>query len=335
MTPPLRFLASALGGWACLRGAMLVPWQAEEAPLDVRAGPGSAARFAPVALNDLREKPLAPVQPPPRSVFSARAKLRGVGSVRPTALSFARSAVGLPHGPFAPLPANPARFMPREVLVAEKPSVPQIERRPGVSRWTGSYWLHGRGGDAPALAPGGLLGGSQAGARIGYRLEPALLLTGRLSAPLHRPAGAEAAIGVEWQPIRSVPLRVIGERRQKLGRGGRSAFAVSLHGGVGELPLAAGFRLDAYGQAGMVGARSRDLFIETSARAARPIGGGLSVGAGIWGAAQPGAARLDVGPSFTLRVPQLGASLSADWRFRAAGRAHPGSGPALTLWTDF
>jgi hypothetical protein len=204
-----------------------------------------------------------------------------------------------------------------------------------LSRWTAIAWLHARSGDAPTLSPGGLLGGSQAGARLGYRLAPAILLTTRLSAPLRRPEGAEAAIGVEWQPARSIPLRLLGERRQKLGQEGRSAFAVTLHGGVGELPLPAGFRLDAYGQAGVVGARSHDLFADVSARVDRPVGGGISLGAGIWGAAQPGATRLDIGPSLTLRLPQFGASLSADWRFRAAGGVKPGSGPALTLNTDF
>jgi hypothetical protein len=140
---------------------------------------------------------------------------------------------------------------------------------------------------------------------------------------------------VEWQPARSIPLRLLAERRQSLEEGGRDAFAATLHGGVGDLPLPAGFRLDAYGQAGAVRARSRDLFAEASVRAARPVGAGLSLGAGAWAAAQPGAARVDIGPSLSLRLPKLHARLSADWRFRAAGQARPGSGPALTLWTDF
>jgi hypothetical protein len=203
------------------------------------------------------------------------------------------------------------------------------------SRWTASAWLHGRGGNASALAPGGQLGGSQAGTRIGYPLSPALLLTGRLSAPLRNSAGAEGAVGVEWQPSTSLPLRLLAERRQNLGREGRSAWAATVHGGVGDVALPAGFRLDAYGQAGAVGARSPDLFAEASVRASAPLTAGVSIGAGVWGAAQPGASRLDVGPSLTLRLPKLRASLSADWRFRAAGRAQPGSGPALTLWTDF
>ena len=52
-------------------------------------------------------------------------------------------------------------------------------------------------------------------------------------------------------------------------------------------------------------------------------------------AAQPKLARIDAGLSVRLHVPALHASLSADWRFRLAGRAGPASGPALTLWTDF
>jgi hypothetical protein len=206
---------------------------------------------------------------------------------------------------------------------------------PALSRWTASAWAYARPGDAPALAPGGLLGGSQAGVRLGYRLSPALLLTARASAPLRRVSGAEAAAGIEWQPLDAVPLRILAERRQALGREGRNAFALTLHGGVDAVPLAGGFRLDAYGQAGAVGSRSRDLFVEGSVRAAKEITKGLSLGAGAWGAAQPGAERFDIGPSATMRLPQLRASLSADWRFRAAGGASPGSGPALTLWKDF
>jgi hypothetical protein len=211
----------------------------------------------------------------------------------------------------------------------------RAHRRPSASRWTASAWLHARSGDAPTLAPGGLLGGGQAGTRLGYRLSPTFQITGRVAAPLRKLAGAEAALGVEWQPARSLPVRVLAERRQRLSGQGRNALALTLHGGAGDVPIPAGFRLEAYGQLGAVGARSRDLFAEASVRANRAIGGGLSIGAGAWGAAQPGVSRLDIGPSVTLRVPHGRASISADWRFRAAGTAKPGSGPALTLWTDF
>jgi len=65
--------------------------------------------------------------------------------------------------------------------------------------------------------------------------------------------------------------------------------------------------------------------------------GGVEVGAALWGAAQPGARRLEAGPSVAIRLPRLdpGLRLVADWRFRLAGNAAPESGPALTLARDF
>ena len=55
------------------------------------------------------------------------------------------------------------------------------------------------------------------------------------------------------------------------------------------------------------------------------------------GAVQPGAARVDVGPRLTLRLPQVGEGgrIALDWRQRVAGDAHPESGLALTLAADF
>ena len=50
-----------------------------------------------------------------------------------------------------------------------------------------------------------------------------------------------------------------------------------------------------------------------------------------------GSQRLDIGPTAggTLRVGKASLRLSADWRFRIAGNASPGDGPALTLSTAF
>jgi len=86
----------------------------------------------------------------------------------------------------------------------------------------------------------------------------------------------------------------------------------------------------------MVGLRSRDLFVDGAARLSRRIGA-VEVGGGAWGAAQPGASRLDAGPSLSWRLPVRDANLrlQADWRFRIAGDAAPRSGPALTLAADF
>ncbi|MDF7777793.1 hypothetical protein P1X14_21235, partial [Sphingomonas sp. AOB5] len=63
----------------------------------------------------------------------------------------------------------------------------------------------------------------------------------------------------------------------------------------------------------------------------------LSLGGGIWGAAQRDAQRLDIGPSAALAVPVAGQNLriALDWRQRVAGDARPGSGLALTIGSDF
>ena len=75
----------------------------------------------------------------------------------------------------------------------------------------------------------------------------------------------------------------------------------------------------------------------TARSASRAPVGAVELGVGAWGAAQPGAARLDAGPGLAYRLPLRGANvrIEADWRFRLAGDAAPGSGPALTLATDF
>jgi len=62
------------------------------------------------------------------------------------------------------------------------------------------------------------------------------------------------------------------------------------------------------------------------------------VGGGVWGGAQKGAARLDIGPSATMTIglgESAAARLGLDWRFRVAGDAAPASGPALTLSAGF
>jgi hypothetical protein len=225
-----------------------------------------------------------------------------------------------------------------------RPDVPSADASDRAStpgrRWSLSAWSFVRRGGSTALAAGGLLGGSQAGARLTYRLDRdsdrPLALSFRLSAALRRAPAAEAALGLDWQPDRRLPVHLLAERRQALSREGRSAFAVAVHGGVSDAPLGP-FRIDAYGQAGLVGARSRDAFGDGSLRVSLPVGGRVRLGAGAWAAAQPGLSRLDLGPQAALRLPVAGRAftVAADWRLRVAGNARPGSGPTLTLSTDF
>jgi hypothetical protein len=109
-------------------------------------------------------------------------------------------------------------------------------------------------------------------------------------------------------------------------------MSITAYGGVSDV-RAGPFRIDAYGQGGMVGARSRDLFADGAAKLSLPSGR-VKAGVGIWAAAQPEVSRIDVGPQVSFRLPAK-ATLAADWRFKIAGDAAPASGPTLTLSTDF
>ena len=345
MTPPIRFLAATIGSWACVRGAMLVPWPADpQAPGPAAAAPVPTAQTSSEAVRHARFDPVdqrvARGALPRRWRTPRRAPAAPAMSVQATLTTYTLSASASPK-PQSNVVAAPLvqpTFLPLDakapLAVPGERSVVLSERRPSASRWSLSAWVYARRREGAALVPGGLLGGSQLGARLRFHLSAPLSLSARVSAPLRRPRGAELAVGAEWQPARSV-LRILAERRQALGSEGRNAFSLTLHGGASAVSLPAGFRLDSYAQAGVVGARSRELFADGALRATRPVIGGLSLGAGAWGAAQPGVSRLDVGPSATLRMPTLSATLSADWRFRVAGDARPGSGPALTLSTDF
>jgi hypothetical protein len=206
-----------------------------------------------------------------------------------------------------------------------------------LNRWSLSTWAFVRRGSAEQLAAAGTLGASQAGARATYALTDRLALSARLYSPISRLKGAEAVLGIEVQPLRTVPVRILAERRQAIGRDGRSAFALLAHGGASEQRVLGPVRLDAYGQAGVVGLRSRHGFVDGAARLGVNLTEDLKLGLGAWGAAQPGATRLDLGPQASYRLPVLGGHVNAslEWRARVAGDARPGSGPALTLSTDF
>jgi hypothetical protein len=54
----------------------------------------------------------------------------------------------------------------------------------------------------------------------------------------------------------------------------------------------------------------------------------------VWGGAQPGVYRVDAGPRLSMKI-RNNIRVHADWRQRLAGKADPGSGPALTLAADF
>lgn len=324
---PLRFLGLVLGGWLCARAAILVPdWAVETL---------AAAPVPPVAVARPSGEPAE--RQPQALVLALQTVALPQG--QPKRISQAVTPLALPNDFRRPDDPEYVRPASRAAPFVAPPGLSPPGQR--AARWSGSAWLFGRGKGPNGLAPSGTLGGSQAGARLTYRingdLSRPLALSARLYAPLDRPQGAEAAVGLDWKPVGSLPLHLLAERRQALGSEGRSDFSLTVYGGVSERPVPGGLRLDAYAQAGVVGVRSRDLFVDGSARLSLPLGRAVSVGAGVWGAAQPGASRLDAGPQASLRLPVASANvrLLADWRFRIAGEARPASGPTLTLATDF
>jgi hypothetical protein len=230
---------------------------------------------------------------------------------------------------------------------------PQRTQEP--SRWSADGWVLLRNDSSqhlsgPTLSGRPSYGRSQAGAVIRYRLasESALQPQAyvRASAALAGAREREVAAGLSARPLAGLPLRLAVEARlSETDRGTRlrpAAFAVTEFPPV-RLPL--GVRGEVYAQGGYVGGEFATPFVDGQARAERPLARRgeteLSAGAGVWGGAQKGAARLDIGPtaavSFRLGPKSFGARgrVAADYRFRVAGQAQPSSGPALTLSAGF
>jgi hypothetical protein len=250
-----------------------------------------------------------------------------------------------------------ARFTPAaggmglSKLLSIKPEADFIPAPRLQKRFTLDAWALLRFGvnDAasPSLAPTGQLGGSQGGMRLAYVLDDkgSLSAFARVSRPLRGPGGSEAAVGLSAKPFANVPLQVAVERRIALEAGGRDAMAAYVAGGTGPDVIgkgpAKGLEVETYGQAGIVGMKRRDGFVDAMVRLAQPVPLNetrkMTVGAAIWGGAQPGVSRIDIGPQIQLRGREkdLRYRLSVDWRERVAGDARPGSGVAITLVAGF
>lgn len=219
--------------------------------------------------------------------------------------------------------------------------------RTTTSRWSGDAWVLLRNDTVTPVTSGrGSYGRSQAGAVLRYRLvpssghRPAGYL--RVSSSLDGPREAEVALGLSARPLASVPIVVAAEVRGARFAGDTearpAAFAYSEFPPI-ELPL--GARGEAYVQGGYVGGRYATPFIDGQVRIDRPLvrlgPAELRAGGGVWGGAQEGAERIDVGPgaSVALDLGPVPVRVSADWRFRVAGEANPSSGPALTVSAGF
>ncbi|MFV0623843.1 hypothetical protein ACBY01_07520 [Sphingomonas sp. ac-8] len=329
---PLRFLAVVLAGWTGARALLLWPTADLAAPAQASA-PRLATLESPYVAPTPQAAPsLARMPRPPAPVGERRSRSRNAPTIAYPALAPARAQTVAPDA-LSLAPAVVQRVAPVEPAPALVP--PSSPRR-----WSVSAWLVGRGGSMAGGGPFGpvQLGGSQAGVRLRYGLTRTVALSGRLSTPL-RGSGREAGLGIEWQPAK-LPVAVLLERRVALDstRGGTALGAIA---GINPTPVAGRWQLEAYGQAGVVVRARREPYADGAARLLLPLGSDsgprLALGAGVWGGAQRGANRFDVGPSIVATLPTGGPTLriAADWRQRVAGNAAPGSGPAITLGTDF
>lgn len=215
-----------------------------------------------------------------------------------------------------------------------------------MAGWSLSAWalLRDAGGAQGAALAVGELAGSQAGARLAYGLGASgrMRIYARASMALEHKQQSEAALGISYALSENIPVDLAVERREKLGDEGRSAMAVMVVGGVSGQALPLYFRLDAYGQAGIVGMKSRDSFVDGALVVDRSVNrnreaSALRFGAVVAVAAQPHLSRVDMGPRINLPLPNIGkgARVAMDWRERVAGNAKPDGGLTLTLGADF
>lgn len=221
---------------------------------------------------------------------------------------------------------------------AHAPLLPS-RRKLAFDAYAYSFWRGGR--SVGGLAAAGQYGGGQSGLiatltwqdKEGGRAPLALLIR---TAVAHESATQrELALGIRWQPAASLPLSLSAERRFR--NSDPDSFALYAAAGRSDIRLPAQFTLDTYAQAGIVSGKSGGRFFDAHARADRQVLPAIHAGAGIWAGGQGDIARLDIGPTLRTELP-VGANrirIAADWRFRVAGGASPGNGPALTLSTGF
>ena len=368
---PLLLLAGLLAGWFALRVSTWQPlfalpaapsyFLADAAPSlaqvpvrlpggETMASVAPAIAAAPAVIRLALAQVAGPAQP-------ALAPVVAAGRSASPALASARFAVGhnlllaaglaqmeLPGALLAYLDAPaPGAGVP----AAAPPLVAPPAPAPVQSRWSADGWMFLREDAGGPLIPGQpSYGRSQAGGVLRYALAPASghrpQAYARASSALTGPRDEELAAGLSARPLPGIPLRVAAEarvNRTALGTEVRpSAYAVT------ELPpfrLPMGAQGEAYLQGGYVGGRFATAFVDGQGRVDRTVARlgevELRAGAGAWGGAQKGAARLDVGPTaaLTFRLGEGRGRVAADYRFRVAGDAAPASGPALTVSAGF
>lgn len=337
---PLLGLGLLLGGWVVVRVLTWQPMPVAGVPvrsvaqiLDRRlVMPGRGAGVVPVGGQRVRSHGV--VRVPQRQIVGARRLAAG------------RADDVLPVSVGPAVPPEAAGQVEAVTGAAVLPGGAGAR----LSRWSGSAWLLWRpgGGDGKAALPS--YGASQAGAVVRYRLgaeplAPYAYLRGAtaLAGQPGVSADADLAVGFGIRPLRRVPVRALVEiRADRLGEGRVHARAAAL--AVSEFPpvaLPGGANGEAYVQAGYVAGLAGTGFVDGALRVERRLVGFgpvvASAGGVFSGGAQQGAGRLDIGPAVTLAAisSRRQARATLEWRFRLAGDARPGSGPAFTVIAGF
>ncbi len=362
MSQSIRFLGFAILTWAAVRAVSL----------GIVPGLGSLAVDAAASQPPRTVPPIAPTLLPPLEPVHGPAPQPGFQPGQPVGQPPYGAFPGYaPYPVYLPVAASAGRSLapqiiyvtpptdPREVHiygadfaqgqqpatqlamaapVPQRQSTPSFEQpslRPGLDRLSLSGWATMRNKGGPdSLSGGGTLGGSEAGSRLMWRFTPNLAATLRASAPINSQRGAEAALGLRYQPFQRWPVAITLERRHAFRDYGQSAFALFAEGGLYGQPMPWQSTLEGYFQAGAVDFNDPDWFVDGQAAVTRPVWRNLSAGFGLWGAAQPGLSRVDIGPRASLRLGR-GMRAHLDYRLNVAGNARPGSGTVVTLAGDF
>jgi hypothetical protein len=342
---PLLVFAIVIGGWLVLRVLLWEPPFGGAAPArtiaEGSAGLASGARTVRVHAGTRQQPPERLAQAPAER--GAAPKLRSA----PPAPA-ARLLPGMPGTIVLSFAAPHTQDMDPAALEAGRPAELKTRPGPGSPRWSGDAWLLLRKDSAAPLGAGRpSYGRSQAGAVLRYRLGAATghrpIAYVRATRALAGPRERELAAGVAARPLSNLPVSVAVEVRVHEHTTGSetrvAAFAVT------ELPparLPLGLRGELYAQAGYVGGTYATAFADGQMRVDKAVAGReganeLRLGAVVSGGAQKRAGRLDIGPSATVSFPlgEAYSRLALDYRFRVAGDAEPGNGPALTFSAGF
>ncbi|MFM7027871.1 MAG: hypothetical protein ACKOXK_04240 [Chakrabartia sp.] len=328
----LDALALTLGLWVC--GRLLVHLLPLGDPAHTRHARQAGRPF--LATLPPAHKHLS--IPPPSLAFHAP----NIQEPPPARVKIARTEqVALPYDAnVATQPAQMRAFPTpeEEATYRVPPSLPSAPRSPAFIQGSAWAFLRKASGSTP-IADHGQLGGSQMGFRLLLplaRIEPGLSASLRFSASPDASSGRELAIGLNMAQPFGLPLSFLMEQRIGERQTGGSRPAFVLLGGLAEKRPLPRLIAEGYGQIGGVGLSHPQAFadarftltLQTSALARAP-----RIGLGLWVAAQPDAARLDIGPSLVL--PDERIRITLDWRLRVAGQARPASGPSLTIGKDF